>query len=257
VNVLWVFTHPEQRSLLGALCTDGLRALEAAGHDVRVSDLYAMKWKAAIDRDDFTALGDERLSVPPVSGQAYLQGTLSQDIKAEQEKLEWADTVVIQFPMWWYGMPAILKGWFDRVFCAGFGYWIQDPADPGTSLRYGEGKLAGKRALVVVNSGSTAESFGPRGINGPIEHVLFPLLHGILWYAGMSVLPPVITFDCGAATEDTYHSARSALLTALESVVDTAPLPYRYQNKGDYDDDLALRPDLAPGVTGMDAHLAS
>jgi NAD(P)H dehydrogenase (quinone) len=257
VNVLWVFTHPEQRSLLGALCADGIRVLEAAGHDVRLSDLYAMKWKATVDRDDFTDLGDERLSVSSASGLAYLRGTLSKDIQAEQEKLEWADAVVIQFPMWWHGMPAMLKGWFDRVFCAGFGYWVTDPADPAVSLRYGDGKLAGKRALVVVNSGSTAESFGPRGINGPIEHVLFPLTHGILWYAGMSVLPPVITFDCGAGGEDSYQIARSALHTALDSIADAEPIPYRHQNKGDYDRDLTLRPDLTPGVIGMDAHKAS
>ena len=53
MKVLWVFAHPEPGSLNGALRDFGIRTLEAAGHEVRQSDLYAMKWKAVADGDDF------------------------------------------------------------------------------------------------------------------------------------------------------------------------------------------------------------
>lgn len=188
MNVLWVFAHPEPRSLGGALRDDGLRTLRELGHDVRESDLYAMKWNPVVDAADFgTVAGDERLVVGATSARAYAGGELSADIVAEHEKLAWADAVVVQFPLWWYGMPAILKGWFDRVFVKGFGYGVR--ADDGRTLRYGEGKLAGKRAMVVLSAGAREPALGPRGINGPLNDILFPLHHGTLFYAGMSVLP--------------------------------------------------------------------
>jgi NAD(P)H dehydrogenase (quinone) len=122
-------------------------------------------------------------------------------------------------------------------------------------LRYGQGVLEGKRALVVVNSGSSEASFGPRGINGPIDHVLYPIQHGILWYTGMSVLPPVPLFEAGWCTDEQYESAVTTLRERLAAIGETEPLPYRYQNHGGYDEDLVLRADLADGATGMDVHL--
>ena len=132
MKVLWVFAHPEQQSLNGALRNEGLSALADAGHTCQVSDLYAMKWKPTVDRDDFPDFPpDERLHIPATSKLAHRTGTLSADVRAEQEKLDWAEAVVLQFPLWWYGMPAILKGWFDRVFVKGYAYGVRDPDRSG------------------------------------------------------------------------------------------------------------------------------
>lgn len=256
MNVLWVFAHPEQRSLSGSLCGEGVRALVDAGHTCRVTDLYAMEWKATVDRDDFTDERGGRLTVTAASEHAHRTGTLSADISGEQDKLDWADAMVLQFPLWWYGMPAILKGWFDRVFVKGFAYGISDPEHPGRTLRYGEGNLAGKRALVVVTAGSPEAALGPRGVNGQLDHVLFPLLHGTLWYTGMSVLPPVAVFGADRVTPEEYEVAVARLRKRVISIDDTAPLAFRYQNGGDYDDDLVLRPELIPGSAGVGVHYA-
>ena len=262
MKVLWVVAHPEERSLSGSLCAEGVRALDEAGHQCRVSDLYAMKWKAVVDRDDFTdetterCLPDERLRVAAASKEAYTTGELSPDIRAEQEKIDWADALVVQFPLWWYGMPAILKGWFDRVFVKGYAYGVRDPDHPGRTLRYGEGLLAGKRVLVVVTSGSPDAALGPRGINGQLDHVLFPLLHGTLWYVGMSVLPPVAVYGADHLGEEDFEAAAGRLRARVLSIEDTDPIPFRYQNGGDYDDDLVLRPGLAEGSTGLGVHYA-
>src|SRR5437588_10879368 len=99
MNVLWVLAHPETRSLNGSLHQAGLTALAAAGHTVEVSDLYAMKWNPVLDRDDY-AVGDERLHLGRASKSALDNGTLSPDIRAEQLKLDRADLVVLQFPLW-------------------------------------------------------------------------------------------------------------------------------------------------------------
>ncbi len=254
MNVLWVLAHPERQSLSGSLCDEGVRALADAGHQCRMTDLYAMKWKAVVDQDDFPDERAERLIVTAASQHAHRAGTLSADIRAEQHKLAWADAVVLQFPLWWYGMPAILKGWFDRVFVKGFGYGVADPRHHGRTLRYGEGNLAGKRALVVVTTGSPEAALGPRGINGQLDHVLFPLLHGTLWYTGMSVLPPVAVYGADRISPEQYQAAVALLRERVTSIADTAPIPFRYQNRGDYDDALVLQPELAPGATGLGVH---
>ena len=231
MNVLWVFAHPEPRSLSGALRDDGLRTLRELGHDVRESDLYAMKWDPVVDVRDEVSPG----------------------ILAEQEKLEWADAVVVQFPLWWYGMPAILKGWFDRVFVKGFGYGVR--AEDGRTLRYGEGRRAGKRAMVVLTAGAREPAMGPRGVNGTLDEVLWPLHHGTLFYAGMSVLPPVAVYGAERVSDAQFAEARAYLRTRLGTLETAAPIPFRTQNGGDYDDDLVLRPDRAPGRTGLGVHL--
>lgn len=256
-KVLWVFAHPEQQSLNGRLRDVGLQALGDSGHETALSDLYAMGWKTTVDRRDFAieeCVPDERIALPHESKRAHLEGRLSPDIRAEQAKLDWADTVVLQFPLWWYGMPAILKGWFDRVFVKGYAYGVQDPAAPGRTLRYGDGKLAGKRAQVIVTTGSPPEPLGPRGINGELEEVLFPLLHGTLWYVGIAALPPLAVYGADHLDSCQYEDAASLVQERMHALDKLEPIQYRYQNRGDYDDDLVLRPDHAPGESGLSVH---
>ncbi len=251
MNVLWVFAHPEPCSLNGSLRDEGLRALTEAGHTYELSDLYAMGWKATVDREDFTDAPDGRLVVTSASKDAHRTGTLSPDIQAEHAKLDRADAVVLQFPLWWYGTPAILKGWIDRVFVKGYAYGVMCD---GRSLRYGEGKLAGKRALVLVSSGSPEPALGPRGINGQLDQVLFPLLHGTLWYVGMSVLPPALITGADRVSDERYAEAATLVRDRVGAIADTEPLAYRRQNGGDYDENLVLHPRLSPGESGLSVH---
>jgi NAD(P)H dehydrogenase (quinone) len=213
-----------------------------------VSDLYAMRWKAVVDGDDFGQHeAGERLVVGDVSSTAFSGGTLSPDIVAEQEKIAWADSLVLQFPLWWYGMPAILKGWFDRVFVKGFAFGVTDPAT-GLTQRYG------KRAIVVVTAGAREQSLGPRGINGDLNDLLFPLHHGTLWYAGISVLPPLLVHGADRMSDTGYSESVARLRQRLSTLATDRPLPFRCQNGGDYDDDLVLRPEHAPGHAGLSVH---
>ncbi|MFF1831440.1 NAD(P)H-dependent oxidoreductase [Paenarthrobacter sp. NPDC058040] len=253
MKILWVMASPDRSSLTNALQEEGLRALKEAGHEYQVSDLYGMRWEAVVGRDDFGQEASQPLIVTTSSERAYTQGTLSADIVKEQEKLDWADAVVFSFPLWWYGMPAILKGWFDRVFVQGYAYRVKDPADPRRTLRYGEGNLAGKRALVLVSCGSPEAAVGPRGISGQLDEVLFPLLHGTLWYTGMSVLPPVCIHNADRIDEEGFLAAADTVRAAVLDLPTTEPIPYRYQNFGDYEHG-SLREDLLPGQTGLSIH---
>ncbi|BDM73326.1 NAD(P)H dehydrogenase [Streptomyces nigrescens] len=253
MKILWLFAHPDPRSLSGALKEEGLRTLEAHGHEYRVSDLYAMKWNPVVDATDYGHDPTDRLHVGPASEHAYTHGHLSPDIAEEQSKVTWADTVIIQFPLWWYGMPAILKGWFDRVFIKGFAFGHTDP-ETGRPLRYGDGRLTGKRAMVITTAGARAATLGPRGVNGDLNDLLFPLQHGTLWYTGMSVLPPLLIPSADRTTPTAYATAATRLRERLHTLPTTDPLAFRHQNTGDYDDDLLLHPHLTPTPAGPSAH---
>ena len=251
MKVLWVFAHPEPGSLNGALRDFGIRALEAAGHEVRQSDLYAMKWKAVADGEDFADTDpDVRLIYAASSYRGFKNGTQSSDIAAEQAKIKWADVILIQFPLWWFSVPAILKGWFDRVLAAGWAYRVTDPDNPMRTLRYGDGNLKGKRGMLIVTTGATAASLGPRGVAGDISDLLFPVNYGILWYTGVSVLQPHVIHGANRVTEEDYARLEQVLAARLVGLTSEQPIPFRSQNGGDYDDDLVLKPGLEGNASG-------
>ncbi|HEX3650527.1 MAG TPA: NAD(P)H-dependent oxidoreductase [Pseudonocardiaceae bacterium] len=250
---MWVFAQPDPVSLNAGLRDEGLARARELGHEVVVSDLYAMKWKATVDRDDYGD-GYESDPVTVASQRAFADGTLSADVLAEQSKLDWADALVLQFPLWWFGPPAILKGWIDRVFVKGYAYGVRDPHDPRRTLRYGEGNLVGKRAMVITTAGSPAAALGPRGINGQVDEVLFPLLHGTLWYTGMTVLPPVVIPGADRIDAEHYRQAAQLVRDRVATLDRTEPIRYRHQAGGDYDPDFVLHPHVAPGASGIAVH---
>jgi NAD(P)H dehydrogenase (quinone) len=261
MRILWVFAHPERRSLNGSLFDDGLRDLDELGHQVRVSDLYGMGWKPVTDAADMRggdspestrADGDGRLYVGEAQERAFRGGELSPDIRAEQEKIRWADAVVLQFPLWWFGPPAILKGWFDRVLVQGFAFGLAD--EEGRTLRYGDGGLRGKRGLVITTYGAREAGFGARGIHGRLDEVLFPVLHGTFWYTGIQALPPFAVHGANRMTEAEYKEHRDRLRERLRGLPTETPIPYRHENGGDYDAELVLRDEVAPGHEGLAVH---
>lgn len=259
MNILLVYAHPEPKSLNGALKDFAVKHLEATGHAVQVSDLYAMQWKAVLDENDsLDGKIGERFYPSLDSLRAYENGKQSEDIAREQEKLRWADAVILQFPLWWFSMPAILKGWVERVYAYGFAYGVGEHSDTHWGDRYGEGSMTGKRAMLIVTTGGWESHYGPRGINGPIDDILFPIHHGMLYYPGFDVLPPYLTYRTGRTDEARFTKICAALGARLDTLWTTTPLPFRKQNAGDYDiPALTLKADIAPERSGFAAHLSS
>jgi NAD(P)H dehydrogenase (quinone) len=258
MKVLLVFAHPDPRSLNGALRDVAIEELERQGHEVQLSDLYAARWKAEVDRADFPTLPAEaRLRPAAASKEAFAADALTDDVKAEIEKLLWADALILQFPLWWFSMPAILKGWVDRVFAYGFAYGVGEHNDKRWGDRYGEGTLAGKRAMLIVTAGGWEPHYSARGINGPIDDLLFPINHGILFYPGYDVLPPFVAYKVDHLDEAGFASIAERLRERMRRLASTPPLPYRGQNGGDYlIPSMQLRPGLgAAGATGFALHL--
>ena len=246
MNVLIVYAHPEPRSLSGALKDFTAAHLSRSGHAVRITDLYALRWKAAADADDFLARDpSHRLDMIADSKHAFESGTQSPDIAAQQADLRWADAVLFQFPLWWFSLPAILKGWVDRVYAYGFAYGVGEHSDRHWGDRYGEGVFRGKRALLVVTAGGWESHYAARGINGPIDDVLFPITHGILHYPGFDVLPPFVLYRVGKMDDARFARTCDDLGRRLDGLFHDAPIAFRKQNGGDYEiPALTLKPGL-------------
>jgi putative NADPH-quinone reductase len=120
MNSLIVVAHPEANSFNRALALAAQQTLESHGNQVRLSDLHARgfapdehprHYSRRKNHERFDALTEQRFSAE--------HDTLPQDVATECDDLMWAELLVLQFPLWWFGMPAILKGWMDRVFVYG------------------------------------------------------------------------------------------------------------------------------------------
>ncbi|WP_292156048.1 NAD(P)H-dependent oxidoreductase [Mesorhizobium sp.] len=186
MRVFIVHAHPEPNSFNGGLTRAAQGALSAAGHEVVISDLYAMGFNPVSDRRNFTTVGDANYYRQQAEeANAAAQGGFAPDIQAEMDKLFWCDVLILQFPLWWFGLPAILKGWVDRVFASGGRIY-------GGGKWYDRGVFAGKRAMCSVTIGGPPPIYSSRGLNGPIDAILFPINHGMLYFVGFTVIEPFL-----------------------------------------------------------------
>lgn len=185
MNVLIVFAHPEPLSFCAAMLRTAVQALEGAGHRVQVSDLYAMGFDPVSDRRNFTTVVDPtRLRQQVEEAHAHAVGGFVPELRTDMERLVACDLLVFLFPIWWLGMPAIMKGWVDRVFAVGVAY--------GGGRWFESGAMRGKRALCIVATGGLPQAYDGSGHYAPIETVLYPIHRGILAFTGFEVLPPFV-----------------------------------------------------------------
>ena len=247
MHALIVYCHPEPRSFNGALKDVAVESLQRLGHTVEVSDLYAEKfdpverpahYKDRADPQFFSALAEQR--------HGSKVSALSDAVCREIERLEHADLVVFQFPIWWHAQPAMLKGWLDRVFVNSGLYT--------SKMRYDRGYFLGRRAICSVTTGAPSVSFCHNGRGGDIHLLLWPI-HYSLYNMGCSVLPPFLAFGVqghGFAYQEErkfreqlegYKADWAARLERLET-----DCPISFPGWDDWDE----RGVLKPGVEGYD-----
>ncbi|MFN3447191.1 MAG: NAD(P)H-dependent oxidoreductase [Roseococcus sp.] len=130
MRVLMVYCHPREDSFCAALRDAALEALRAKGHEVELRDLYAEGFDPVLSAEERGVYHD------------LARNTTG--IEAEVAQLRRAEALLLVYPTWWYGMPAMLKGWFDRV-------WV-----PGVTFTLGAGaiepRLTNIRRLGVVTT---------------------------------------------------------------------------------------------------------
>lgn len=130
-RALVVYCHPSSESFVAELRNRVVAALTAGGAEVRLTDLYS---------DDFDPAfsADERAN--------HLEPGTDPSIASYADDLQWCDTLVLVYPTWWSGQPAMLKGWMDRVWVSGVAWTLPDRAN---RLRPG---LRNVRRLVAVTT---------------------------------------------------------------------------------------------------------
>lgn len=235
MNVLIVHAHNEPKSFNASMKNLAVEALSGDGHEVVVSDLYAMKFNPIASADDFRQRANtDHLVYALEQRNAYNTGTFAPDIAAELEKVKRADLIIFNFPIYWYSMPAIMKGWIDRVFVSGYCY--------GGSRIYDRGGLRGKKAMLAFSLGGQVHMFGPGAVHGELDALLQPIQRGMLGYVGLSVLPPFAAFHVPYISTE----ARQAYLDQYREhllTLDQRP-PLELPSLDDYDE--RLRPKSAP-----------
>jgi NAD(P)H dehydrogenase (quinone) len=210
MNALIVHAHPEPLSMNAALTATAVDTLRAHGYDVTVSDLYRQGFQAVAGTADFThPVHPGRLGYVHEQRHATAHRHYARDILQEQDKVARADMLIFQFPLWWYSVPAILKGWADRVLTHGFAY---------TDERLFEsGLLAGKRAMLSLTTGGTAQELAAdRRHTGTVEEFLRPFNGGVLAYTGMEVLSPFIAYAPASLGEEGRHGQLAEYRRHLE-----------------------------------------
>jgi NAD(P)H dehydrogenase (quinone) len=110
MNVLVVYCHPCEDSFNAAVLKVTLDALRERGHDCKVSDLYRDGFNPVMQAAEWHKYHDLAQNIEPVREQA--------------DHIRWAEAVIFIYPTWWYGLPAMLKGWLERVLVPGLAFDI-------------------------------------------------------------------------------------------------------------------------------------
>lgn len=217
-KVLIVFAHPEQKSFCAALKNTAAGFFEERGDAVRISDLYQIDFNPVGGKHDFQELNDsEFFKYQMEQVNAYQKELFNADVKKQMDDFLWCDTVIFVFPLWWFGLPAILKGWVDRVFAMGFSYG----AGKGV---YDNGTFKEKTAFLTFTTGGPEVAYGPEGKNGQLDTILFPVHHGMFYFVGMTVLPPFVSYGPARSSQEEREAELERYKEYLDNLDRHVPL---------------------------------
>jgi len=204
-----VLAHPESQSFNAHLARVARRALEAQGWSVSLSDLYAMGFDPCERAEHYVARRQpERFDVQAEQRHASEGGSIPDAVAAEIRRLDRADLLILQYPMWWHLPPAMLKGWLDRVLIYGDVYT--------SKKRFENGRFTGKRAMIAVTVGTSAETYAFDGRSGDIDLLLWPVNFSLA-YVGYSVLTPFVAYGVEAGLRYSDAGVVEARLQRVEA----------------------------------------
>ncbi|MBU5592211.1 NAD(P)H-dependent oxidoreductase [Clostridium sp. MSJ-4] len=162
---LIVYAHPNPKSFCNAIVESIVKKSEEKGNETKVRDLYKLNFNPVLSPADFESFG---------------KGQIPQDIKEEQEYIEWADVITFVYPIWWAEQPAILKGYIDRVFSYGFAYKYENGVP--------QGLLEGKKVITFNTSGTSNDQYEAAGMHDAMKKMN---KQGIFSFCGLEVLDQV------------------------------------------------------------------
>jgi NAD(P)H dehydrogenase (quinone) len=156
MKVLTVFSHPRRQSLSGAVLDAFADGLRAAGHEVEIADLHGEGFDPVMTEADEPDWNDSR--------KRYSDAVLR-----EQARIARNDAMAFVFPVWWWSLPAMLKGWIDRVWNNGWAY--------------GDTKLTHRRAVLLALAAGSQRSYEKNKYDAAID---VQVVHGIMHYCGIA-----------------------------------------------------------------------
>lgn len=159
---LIIYSHPNSNSLNCCLKDELVAHLGDNNHEVIVRDLYALNFNPVLSLDDIT-------------GQQ--SGLVADDVMQEQEFITWADCITFIHPIWWTGLPAIMKGYIDRVFSYVFAYRY----DQGVQ----KGLLVGKKTVIINTHGKPKAEYDAIGMDKALQ---LTSDKGIYTYSGLEII---------------------------------------------------------------------
>ena len=162
MKVLVIYTHPHSYGFNQGILERVEKVLRENNQEIRIKKLYELHehgFSSVLDYKELSLLK---------------QGKVPEEVRREQRDLLWAESLIFIYPIWWYGCPAILKGWIDRVFCYDFAYRI--------GVRGLEGLLHHEKALVITTSANSREDYEN---NGGVELIEKPMTIGTLAFCGV------------------------------------------------------------------------
>ncbi|WP_278381415.1 NAD(P)H-dependent oxidoreductase [Chryseobacterium arthrosphaerae] len=159
---LIIYAHPSDESLNYSILKTVTKHLESMNHEIIIRDLYKISFHPVLSLADM---------------QRQFTGEASEDIKREQDHISWAEQITFIYPIWWTGLPAIMKGYIDRVFSYGFAYRY----DQGIQ----KGLLKGKSAVIINTYGKSHEEYERTGMD---KALALTSDHGIFTYSGLNVI---------------------------------------------------------------------
>jgi NAD(P)H dehydrogenase (quinone) len=210
-NILIVYAHPEPQSMNGSLFQTAIETFQKMGHQVQTTDLYHQAFHPTSGRANFSSVKDAAFYKQQV--EEIYAGEVNgfvPELEEEMKKIEACDLMIWQFPLWWYSVPAILKGWVDRVFAIGRAY--------GQGQMYETGVFKGKKALLSLTTGSGPEKYLPDGFEGDIMGILRPVHRGILQFTGFTVLAPHITYSPARKSKQELEAELQAYANRLTHI---------------------------------------
>lgn len=158
MHVLSVIDHPNPQSFTHALVAAFHEGAEAAGHSTETMDLHAAGFNPVWSMEDI-----DQGATPP------------KDVAEIQQRIEASDAICLAFPLFWYGMPAMMKGWVDRVWTYGWAY--DQTADPHLSL------LRSRIGVLLVPAGGNPAHWEPHGFEPAMQTIW---RDGMMGYFGLN-----------------------------------------------------------------------
>jgi NAD(P)H dehydrogenase (quinone) len=188
MNVLIIYAHPNPRSFNQAILETVDDALRERGHATRIHDLYQMQFRAVLDGEDLLR---------------NWRGDLAPDTRREQDAVQWAQGLVLIYPIWWFGPPAILKGWIDRVFTRKFAFDF----GPGGM----KGLLTHEQALILNTLGGDEGTYQQERWH---ELLVRPMAEGVLGACGVRNVVHRAFYQVPSVS----HAARQAMLEEVRAL---------------------------------------